>query len=160
MIEEKYYVTKHGFKKIEKDYQSLLEFKKKKATGDEVPSSWHSEEVNPEYLSFQEDMSLLEAKLGEFENILKNIEIIHPPKGKERQQIRLGATITVDLGGEIDEFTIVGTLEADPLQKKISNKSPLGAGLLGAKIGDMVKVKTKLVNHDCKILKIAYNEIR
>jgi len=157
MIEKKYYVTKHGLKKIEKDYQALLDFKKKKATGDEIPSSWHSEEVNPEYLSFQEDMSLLEAKLGELELILRNIEIIRPPKEKERQQIRLGATITVDLGGEIDKFTIVGTLEADPLQKKISNECPLGSGLLGAKIGDMVKIKTALVNHDCKILKIVYS---
>jgi len=156
-MEEKYYVTKQGFKNIEKDYQALLEFKKKKITGDGIPSSWHSEEVNPEYLSFQEDMSLLEARLGELELILRNIEIIRVPKGKERQQIRLGATITVDLGGEIDEFTIVGTLEADPLQKKISNESPLGSGLLGAKIGDIVKVKTALVNHDCKILKIIYS---
>jgi len=156
-MEEKYYVTKQGFKKIEQDYKALLEFKKKKITGDEIPSSWHSEEVNPEYLSFQEDMSLLEARLGELELILRNIEIIRAPKGKERQQIRLGATITVDLGGERDEFTIVGTLEADPLQKKISNESPLGNGLLGAKTGDMVKVKTALVNHDCKILKIVYN---
>ncbi|MCH7552154.1 hypothetical protein IIB49_02075, partial [Patescibacteria group bacterium] len=80
MIEEKYYVTKHGFKKIEKDYQSLLEFKKKKATGDEVPNSWHSEDINPEYLSFQEDMSVLEARLVELEIILKNTELITLPQ--------------------------------------------------------------------------------
>ena len=156
MTEEKYYVTKQGLQKIEKEYQALLEFKKKKATGEEVPSIWHSEEVNPDYLTFQEDMSLLEAKLGELEVILKNIEIITAPRGKERHQVGLGATITVDLGGEVDVFTIVGTLEADPLQKRISNESPLGNGLLGAKVGDTVKVVTSLVNHDCKILKIVY----
>ena len=82
-MEEKYYVTKQGFKKIEQDYKALLEFKKKKITGDEIPSSWHSEEANPEYLSFQEDMSLLEARLAEYEIILKNTEIIvSPPKAQ------------------------------------------------------------------------------
>ena len=69
----------------------------------------------------------------------------------------LGATVTVDLGGEVDTFTIVGTLEADPIQKRISNESPIGNGLLGARIGDVIKVKTTLVNHDCKILNIIYN---
>ena len=157
MTETKYYVTKQGLQKIEKDYQNLLEFKKKKTTGEEVPSIWHSEEVNPDYLAFQEDMSLLEVKLAELEVILKNIEIITAPKGKERNLVGLGATITVDLEGEVDEFMIVGTLEADPLQKKISNESPLGGGLLGAKVGDVVKVKTALVNHDCKILRIVYH---
>ena len=156
MTETKYYVTKQGLQKIEKDYQNLLEFRKKKTTSEEVPSIWHSEEVNPDYLAFQEDMSLLEAKLAELEVILKNIEIITPPKGKERNLVGLGATITIDLGGEVDEFMIVGTLEADPLQKKISNESPLGGGLLGAKVGDVVKVKTALVNHDCRVLKINY----
>ena len=156
MTETKYYVTKQGLQKIEKDYQKLLEFKKKKTMDEEIPSIWHSEEVNPDYLAFQEDMSLLEAKLAELEVILKNIEIITPPKGKERSLVGLGATITIDLGGEVDEFMIVGTLEADPLQKKISNESPLGGGLLGAKVGDVVKVKTSIVNHDCRILKISY----
>jgi len=156
MTETKYYVTKQGLQKIEKDYQNLLEFKKKKITGEEVPSIWHSEEVNPDYLAFQEDMSLLEAKLAELEVILKNVEIITAPKGEKRNLVGLGATITVDLGGEVDEFMIVGTLEADPLQKKISNESPLGNGLLGTKVGDVVKVKTTLVNHDCKVLKIVY----
>lgn len=156
MAEDKYYLTNEGLEKIKKDYESLLEFRRAKTT-DEVPSIWHSEDVNPEYLSFQEDMSVLEVRLTEYENILKNVELIHTPKEKERQEVRLGARVTVDLGGEVDTFTIVGTLEADPLQKRISNESPIGNGLLGARIGDVVKVRTTLVNHDCKILKIVYD---
>jgi len=157
MIETKYYLTKQGLEKVKKDYEALLALKKKKTTGEDVPSIWHSEEVNPDYLTFQEDMNLLEAKLTEYDLVLKNMEIISSPRGKERHVVGMGATITVDLGGEIDEFTIVGTLEADPLQKRISNESPLGAGLLGAKEGDFVKITTTLVNHDCRILKIKYH---
>ncbi len=156
MAENKYYLTKEGLEKIQKDYESLLAFRKMKTTN-EVPSIWHSEDVNPEYLSFQEDMNVLEARLTEYENILKNVELICLPPKDKRATVCLGATVTVDLGGEVDTFTIVGTLEADPLQKKISNESPIGNGLLGATIDDVVKVKTTLVNHDCRILKIVYD---
>lgn len=153
---EKYYLTQEGLERIKSEYEALCEFKKLKTKG-EVPVIWESEDVNPEYLAFQEDMSLLETRLMEHENILKNYEIIQPPKAREkRHQVELGATVTVDLGGELDEFMIVGTLEADPLQKRISNMSPLGSGLIGARVGDTIKVKTTLINHDCRILKILY----
>ncbi len=155
MPETKFYLTKEGLEKIKKEYDRLVEFKKLKTKGD-VPSIWESEDVNPDYLAFQEDMSLLETRLVEYENVLKNIELIRVPEKEKRSQVSLGATVTVDLGGEVDEFTIVGTLEANPLAKKISNESPLGHGLLGAKVGDTVKIKTALINHDCKILKIIY----
>lgn len=158
MADSKYYLTKEGLEKIQKDYDSLLEFRKAKTTG-EVPSIWHSEDVNPEYLSFQEDMGVLEARLTEYENILKNVELISLPPKEKRTAVCLGATVTVDLGGEVDTFTIVGTLEADPLQKKISDESPIGKGLLGAKLGDFIKVQASVVNHDCKILKIVYHSL-
>lgn len=154
----KFYVTKDGLEKVKTEYEKLRNFKRAKTIG-ETPNLLHSEEPNPEYLSFQEDMSLLDSRIAEYETILQNAELIEKPsRGKEQQRVWLGATVTVDLGGEIDEFTIVGTLEADPVQKKISNESPLGKGLLGAAVGDMVKVKTELVNHDCKILKIVYHQ--
>ena len=137
MIEEKYYVTKQGFKKIEKDYQALLAFKKKKATGDEVPNSWHSEEVNPEYLSFQEDISLLETRLIELENILKNIEIIKTPRKEMWNEILIGATVTLkDKDGAFNEYTILGSLESNPAEGKISSDSPVGRALLGKKVNE------------------------
>ena len=154
MVEEKYYVTKHGFKKIEKDYQSLLEFKKKKTTGDEVPNSWHSEDINPEYLSFQEDMSLLEARLIELEIILKNTELITLPQKKDRGTVFVGARITVKVDdGQVDEFEIVGTIEANPSLGRISNESPVGSAFLGKKIGEEVVVSSpkKTVYHIVKI---------
>lgn len=143
MTETKYYVTKQGLQKIEKDYQALLEFKKKKTTGEEVPSIWHSEEVNPDYLAFQEDMSLLEAKLTEIELILKNIELIGMPSKKDRGTVSVGARITVQVDdGQVDEFEIVGTIEANPSLGRISNESPVGSAFLGKKIGEEVVVSS------------------
>ena len=155
MPENKFFLTKDGLKRIKKEYEKLLGFRDMKARG-EVPPIWHSEDVNPEYLAYQEDLTLLESRIAEYGNIIKNAQIIRTPK-KGNNVVDLGARVTVDLGGEIDEFTIVGTLEADPLQKKISTESPIGKGLLGARVGDVIKVKTTLVNHDCRVMKIVYH---
>src|SRR3989344_2656706 len=133
----KFYVTREGLEKVQAEHEKLRVFKRQKTMGG-TPNLLHSEEPNPEYLAFQEDMGLLDARIAECENILQNAELIQAPKGKERNKVWLGATVMVDLGGELDEFTIVGTLEADPIQKKISNESPLGAGLLGTGVGDTV----------------------
>ena len=155
MTEEKYYVTKQGLQKIEKEYQALLEFKKKKATGEEVPSIWHSEEVNPDYLTFQEDMSLIEARLVEYDLILKNAKIIVPPSKAQRNEVHLGARVLVEVDGEKDEFVIVGALEANPVAGMISNESPVGRELLGRKTGEIVAVNSSVVV-SYKILKITY----
>ncbi|MBI2123649.1 MAG: GreA/GreB family elongation factor [Candidatus Wildermuthbacteria bacterium] len=154
MTENKYYLTKEGLEKIQKDYESLLAFRKMKTT-DDVPSIWHSEDVNPEYLSFQEDMNVLEARLTEYEDILKNVEIITPPSKKDREIIGLGAKILVEVDGERDEFTLVGSLEANPSLGKISNESPVGKALLGHRVSETVVVHSS-VQVSYTILTISY----
>lgn len=155
MAENKFYLTKKGLEKIKKDYESLLDFRKMKTTGD-VPSIWHSEDVNPEYLSFQEDMSVLEARLTEYENILKNVELIVPPSKDQRAVVSLGARVTVEVdNGQVDEYEVVGTLEANPSLGRISNESPVGRVLLGCKIGEEVLVSSpKKTTY--RIIKIQY----
>ena len=54
--------------------------------------------------------------------------------------VELGSTVLVETNGGVDEFTIVGSLEADPNRGKISNESPVGKALLGAKVGDIVEI--------------------
>ena len=155
MIENKYYLTKEGLEKIQKDYESLLEFRKMKTT-DDVPSIWHSEDVNPEYLSFQEDMGVLEARLTEYEDILKNVELIGAPSKDKRDTVFLGARVSVEIdNGQIDEYEIVGTLEANPSLGRISNESPVGKALIGLRIGEQATVSSpqKTV---FRIKKIAY----
>jgi len=155
---KKFYLTEEGLGKIKKEYQALKNLKLSKTKG-EFPKIWHSEDINPEYLSFQEDLSFLETRLAELENILKNTELIKPPPKEMQNIVNLGTTVLVEVDGEIDEFTIVGTLEADPSNKKISNESPIGQALLGKRVGETVMIKTPIVNHSCKITKIKYNKI-
>lgn len=152
---KKYYLTKQGLENIKQQYHQLIKARRVKAQGG-TPKILHSQEVNPEFLAFQEDMNLLEAQIAKLEKVLENAKIIKPPPKNKRDRVRLGAKVKVDMGGEIDKFRIVGTLEADPSEKKISNESPLGKVLMGKKVGDKVKVKNAMVNHSCKIIELEY----
>ena len=155
--EKKFYLTKQGLEKIKKEYQDLKDLKFAKTKG-EIPKIWHSEDINPEYLSFREDLSFLETRIVELENILKNVELIKPPP-KERQNIvNLGATILVEVEGQKDEFTLVSSLEANPSIGRISNESPVGRALLGHKVGEMITVQSAMKTA-YKIKKIKYKTV-
>jgi transcription elongation factor GreA len=155
--ERKFYLTKQGLEKIKKEEEALKELKMTKTNG-EPPQVLHSEDLNPEYLAFQEDINFLETRTLELENILKNAELIkNPPKNKQNI-VDLGATVLAELDGREGEFKIVGTLEADPLGHKISNESPIGKAILGKKAGENVVIKTADIEHFCKIKKIKYDK--
>lgn len=156
MIEEKYfYLTRQGLKKIKKEYEELKDIKLSKTKG-EAPVILHSEDVNPEYLALQEDLGLLDIKLTDLETILKNARIIKTPTKNEQAAVKLGASVLVGTNGKDNEFTIVGTLEANPSEGKISNESPVGKILLNKKIGDQIVFpgQEKTIY---KIKKITYN---
>jgi len=155
--EKKFYLTKEGLKKLEKEYKELRRVKLARAKED-APQILHSEDPNPEYLSFQENLSVLENRLAELEFILKNAEVIRPPTKEKQGTVTLGATVLVEMNGEMDEFKIVGTFEADPLNKKISDESPIGRALIGKRIGEIVTIKTPIINHPCRIIKIKYEQ--
>jgi transcription elongation factor GreA len=142
--EKKFYLSKGGLERIKKEYKDLKNLKLSKTKG-ESPKIWHSEDLNPEYLSFQEDLSFLETRIAELEYILKNAELIKIPSSKVRQNIvGLGAKVLVQVDGQNDEFEIVGTLEANPAIGKISNESPVGRILLGHRVGDEVVVSSPI----------------
>ena len=152
--EKKFYLTKEGLKRIKKEYQDLKDLKFAKTKG-EIPKIWHSEDINPEYLSFREDLSFLETRIAELENILKNVELIKPPPKEKQNIVNLGATILVEADGDRDEFEIVGSLEANPSLGRISNESPVGRALLNHRAGDIITVQSA-VKITYKILKIKY----
>ena len=152
--EKKFYLTKEGLERIKKEYRILKELKLAKTRG-ESPKILHSEDLNPEYLAFQEDIAFLESRIIELGNIIKNAELIRPPKKEKQNIIDLGATVLVEVDGQADEFTILGSLESNPSLGKISNESPVGHALLGGKVGDEVFISSP-VKIIYKILKIKY----
>ena len=157
MREEKYYLTKEGLKKTKAEYAKLLKLRKLKSKSG-APSVLHSEELDAEFIAFREDLDFLESKIEELDHVLKNFSLIKLPSKKQKDMVQLGAKLRVELDDDIDEFMLVGTLEANPSQKKISNESPIGRALINHKVGDEVVIKTESVNHKCKILAIRYDK--
>ena len=143
MVAEKFYLTPEALQRFEQEHEQLKKLRAAKME-DEVPGIMHSEEVNPEYLSFQEDLELLESRLAELEAVLKNAEPLKAPPKQQQHLVDLGATVIVLVGGRKDEFMIVESLEANPSVGKISNRSPVGAALVGKKKGDEVKISSPI----------------
>jgi len=153
--ERKFYLTKEGLERIKKEYKDLRELRMAKAKG-EVPKILQSEDVNPEYLSFQEDIGFLESRITELDYILKNAELIKAPSKDRQNIVDVGATVTLEeSNGSINEFMIVGTLEANPSGGRISSESPVGRALMGHKVGEEIVI-TSPIKVPYKIKKIKY----
>jgi transcription elongation factor GreA len=152
---EKFYLTKEGLEEIKKEYSALLKIRTAK-TQSEAPNVLESQDLNPEYLSFKEDLELLETRLTELENVIKNAVIIEKPPKEREEYVDLGAQVQVEAGGQKGQFTIVGTIEANPDLGKISNESPVGRALLGHKTGDQVTI-TSPIKTIYKIKEIKYS---
>ena len=139
-----FYITKAKLQELQKEYGELLDFERKKSLGQEAPKIFESEDLNPEFVSFQEDIGFLRSRIDELKNIIEHHELIkNPPKDKQGV-VGMGAKVRIDVDGQRDEFIIVGTLEANPVLGKISNESPVGKALLGHKVGDEVIVSSPI----------------
>ncbi len=107
---------------------------------------------NSEYDAALEQQTMVEGRITELEEIIKNAQVIKVTAKSDF--VVIGSTVLVEMDGEIDEFTIVGKMEADPAKKRISNESPVGSALLGTKTGEEVEVSTPIVRYKCKVLEI------
>lgn len=152
---EKFYLTKQGLEDLKKEYAVLKSLRATKTKG-EAPSLWESEDVNPEYISYREDLNFLENRIAELEDILEKVCLIKHPGKKDLTIVSLGATVAVQVHGQKDKFTIVGTLEANPALGKISDESPVGRAFLGHQVGDKIVVPLP-IKTIYKIEKIKYN---
>lgn len=107
---------------------------------------------NSEYDAALEEQAMMESRIAELENILKGAKVIENPITDDF--VVIGSTVKIEMDDGIDEFTIVGRVEADPAKKRISNESPLGSALIGAQKGEEVEVATPIVRYKCKVLEI------
>ncbi len=99
-----------------------------------------------------EDKRFLEKRIAEIKEILSNVEIIDSKESKDT--VEVGSIVRVGFDQYEEEFHIVSAIEADPINKKISDESPVGSALLGKSEGDSVEVDTGLVKKKYRILEI------
>lgn len=94
----------------------------------------------------------LNHRVLELEGQIKNAELISPDKGNNIVQI--GSRVTIDISGKQTKYLILGSTETDPTGGVISHKSPIGAALLGHKVGDKVSLRSVKQGFDCIIINI------
>lgn len=133
-----YPITAHGKVELEEELKNLLADRKEISGRIADARAYGDLSENAEYSAARDEQGVNEARIAEIENILQNAVIIKEPRGGK---VCLGSTVTLK-NGETVEYKIVGAVEADPLDGKISDESPLGTNLMGKKVGDKISIKT------------------
>lgn len=144
-------LTKDGVGELESELESLKAKRTDIAEAIKTARELGDLAENAEYQSARLEQERNEARISEIENILQNVEIIRKPRGDSK--IQLGSVVKLS-NGKSKEFQIVGTVEADPLNGKISDESPIGLALLGKSVGDKVEIRASGETHSYKIIDI------
>ncbi len=150
-------VTDGGLKKLQDELEHLkTEGRADIAEKIKVARGYGDLSENSEYDEAKNEQAKIEARIVELETMLKNVEIIKDIKGAAKSVI-VGVKVKVydEEFDEEEEYHIVGSTEADPVNNKISDESPVGRSLLGHKVGDVVSVEAPIGEIKLKIVSIS-----
>lgn len=134
-----YQITAEGKAELEKELAELKERRAEIAEKIAAARDYGDLSENAEYDAAREEQGIVETRVIEIEDILQNFELIKPSKANGI--VRVGSTVDLHNGKKVT-YTVVGPVEADPLEGKISNESPIGAALMGKKTGEKVTITT------------------
>ena len=159
MAEKKNILTYAGLQKLEEELHDLKVYRRKEVA-EKIKEAREQGDLseNAEYDAAKDEQRDIEARIEEIEKILKNAEVVVEDE-VDSDRINVGCKVDVydvEFDEEI-EFQIVGSTEANSLEGKISNESPVGKALIGAHIGDTVEVETPPGMIQYKVLKIQRN---
>ena len=132
-------LTKQGHQDLQKEHEDLIKNKKPQAV-DRLQKARAMGDLseNSEYNAAKEELAFVEGRIRETEEILNNAEVIE--NNNTNGKIQVGSSVTVEANGKNDLFQIVGEFEADPMNKKLSQNSPIGRALMDKRVSDMVEV--------------------
>lgn len=133
-------VTRAGLKKLQEELDLLKNVRRKEVAGRlKEAISYGDLSENSEYEEAKNEQAFIEGRIIDLETKIKNAKII---KGQGTQSVQIGSVVTLRRAGSKDqeEYTMVGTTEADPFENKISNDSPIGAAIMEKIVGDRVQV--------------------
>jgi transcription elongation factor GreA len=143
MDSKKIYLTKEGLEELRKEHADLAKVKRPQ-TVQRLTDARNQGDLseNAEYVAAREELSFIDGRIDELEEILKQVVIITDTTSKSSgASVKLGSEVTVKIDGKSEIYRVVGEWEADPTQKKISHESPLGKALIGKKLGEKVEVE-------------------
>ena len=156
MAEKKNILTSAGLDKLEAELQDL-KVNRRSEVAEKIKEAREQGDLseNAEYDAAKDEQREIEARIEEIENILKNAEVVLEDE-VDTKKISVGCLVRI-LDKEYNEeleLRIVGSTEANSLDGKISNESPLGQALIGKKVGNTVSVETQYGVEKYKILEI------
>ena len=153
--EKQYPMTLAGKQKLEEELENLKTVKRKEVVERiKIARSFGDLSENSEYDSAKEEQGFVEGRITTIESMLRNALIIEESGASD--VVSLGKTVAfVELpDGDEEEYTIVGSAEADPFEGRISNDSPIARALLGRKVDDIVKLTTPGGDMEVRIVSI------
>ena len=147
-----YQITTEGKKELEAELTLLKS--RRGAIADKISEARDFGDLseNAEYDSAREEQGLLESRIAEIEDILLNADLI---KAGSKSKVSLGSKVELKTGNKSVIYAIVGPVEADPLEGKVSNESPIGLAVFGKKVGDSATITTPKGTVTYKIVSIA-----
>ncbi|MEX2027880.1 MAG: transcription elongation factor GreA [Candidatus Curtissbacteria bacterium] len=150
---KKFILTPQGLEEIKKEYEDLVKNKRP----DVIARIQRAREFgdlaeNSEYDAAKEDQSLVETRIAQLEDVLHSAQLIQAAETTDF--VIIGSTVVVEMNDEVHKFQIVGSMEADPTEKKISNESPVGKAILGLKVGETIEIAVGPVKSKVRVLEI------
>jgi len=152
-LNKNFKLTKDGVEELRKEVEALLIDRPNVADRIKTAREFGDLSENAEYSSARQDQEKAESRIAEIEEILENVEIIEKPTTAD--VVELGNEVELENKDGIKKFTIVGSVQANPMEGKISNESPIGMALIGKKLGEEVEIVTPAATNTYKITSIS-----
>jgi len=154
MMKKQFHLTKEGIAELEAELKQLVAERGPIAERIKTAREFGDLSENAEYTAARQEQEKTESRIAEIENILQNVKDITKPRSEGK--VQLGSTVSLKSeNGKTKNFQVVGTVEADPLNGKISDESPIGQALLGKKVGEEVEIKTPAETTAYKVVTIS-----
>ncbi len=150
-------LTDEGLKNLEAELEELKTVKRKEiAEKIKVALSFGDLSENSEYDEAKNEQAIVEARIAAIENVLKNVQVINEDE-LSTEIIHVGSKVKVrDIDfDDICDYKIVGSSEADPVNGRISDESPVGKGLIGHKVGEIIQIETPAGSMSYEVLEIS-----
>ncbi|HEV2403302.1 MAG TPA: transcription elongation factor GreA [Candidatus Saccharimonadales bacterium] len=154
-MKKQFHLTQEGVDELKTELHDLINLRTEIADRIKTAREFGDLAENAEYSSARQDQERNEAHISEIEHILANVQLIIKPKKNGR--VVLGSKVKLKGADNktSKEFQVVGTVEADPLEGKISDESPIGQALLGKSEGEAVEIRTPVETTTYTIIDIA-----
>jgi transcription elongation factor GreA len=153
-MKKQFHLTPAGVKELDSELAELISQRGEVAERIKSAREFGDLSENAEYSTARQEQERAENRISEIEHILQNVEIIKKPKGDSK--VQLGSDVKLkSTDGKSKNYSVVGTVEANPSEGKISDESPIGQALLGKAVGDSVEIITPIETTTYRIVDIS-----